>query len=198
AVIADDERLMREQMRARLAEVWPELQIVAEAKNGLEAVQAVQQHGPDIVFLDIRMPGLTGVVAARQIAQLELDDDALLPEIVFVTAYDQYAIEAFEQGVADYVLKPAERERLALTVERIRKRLAAPADDAQGALQQALERLAGKLEAPSHLRWIQASVGQQIQMIPVEEVLFFISDEKYTRVQTAQQEALIRTPIREL
>ena len=128
AVLADDERLMREQLRARLAEVWPELQIVAEAKNGLEAVALVQEHRPEIVFLDIRMPGLTGVEAARQIAQLpppEGSDDVLVPEIVFITAYDQYAVEAFEQGVADYVLKPAERDRLQVTVERIRKRLAA-------------------------------------------------------------------------
>jgi len=129
AVLADDERLMREQLRARLAEVWPELQIVAEAKNGLEAVQLVQSHRPDIVFLDIRMPGLTGIEAARQITQLpEDDDDALLPEIVFITAYDEYAVQAFEQGVADYVLKPAERERLAMTVQRIQKRLAARRD----------------------------------------------------------------------
>ena len=147
-MLADDERLMREQMRARLAEVWPELEIVAEAKNGLEAVQAVREHQPDIVFLDIRMPGLTGVEAARQIAQLELDDDALLPEIVFVTAYDQYAIEAFEQGVADYVLKPAERDRLALTVERLKKRLATrgTADAQAGApIQQLLHKLSAQL-----------------------------------------------------
>ncbi|HEV7914147.1 MAG TPA: response regulator, partial [Albitalea sp.] len=127
ALIADDERLMREQLRARLAEVWPELQIVAEAKNGLEAVELTAQHQPDLVFLDIRMPGMTGVDAARQIAQLPTADDADgWPgcEIVFITAYDQYAVEAFEQGVVDYVLKPAERERLALTVERIRKRMA--------------------------------------------------------------------------
>src|SRR5213082_1754219 len=194
ALIADDEPLMREQLRARLSELWPELEIVAEAKNGVEAVEQVAALRPEVVFLDIRMPAKSGIEAARDIAALE----GRVPEIVFVTAYDQYAIDAFEQGVIDYVLKPAERERLALTVERIRKRLAAPTDNAQRALQQALERLAGKLEAPSHLRWIQASVGQQIQMIPVDEVLFFISDEKYTRVQTAQQEALIRTPIREL
>jgi DNA-binding LytR/AlgR family response regulator len=196
AVIADDEALMREQLRARLGEVWPELEIVAEARNGAEAVELVAAERPDVVFLDIRMPAKSGIEAAREIAALPRE--ARVPEIVFVTAYDQYAIDAFEQGVIDYVLKPAERERLAVTVERIRKRLAAPVDHAQGALQQALERLAGKLEAPGHLRWIQASVGQQIQMIPVEEVLFFISDEKYTRVQTAQLEALIRTPIREL
>src|ERR1700712_1123455 len=131
AVLADDERLMREQLRGRLTEVWPELEIVAEAKNGLEAVELVKEHKPDLVFLDIRMPGLTGVDAARQIAQLPEDDDWLVPEIVFITAYDQYAVEAFEQGVADYVLKPAERERLTVTVTRIKKRLALR--DADGA-----------------------------------------------------------------
>ena len=220
AVLADDERLMREQLRARLAEVWPELQIVAEARNGLEAVKLVDEHRPDIVFLDIRMPGLTGVDAARQIAQLpppqraeasgskDEEEDDQLPEIVFITAYDQYAVEAFEQGVADYVLKPAERERLALTVDRIKQRLAArrawPAvtDAPPGPhLQQLLHQLSAKLNpggAPQALHWIQATVGQAIQMIPVDEVLFFISDEKYTRVQTAQVEALIRKPIKEL
>ena len=214
AVIADDERLMREQLRTRLAEVWPELQVVAEARNGLEAVEMVREHRPEVVFLDIRMPGATGVEAARQIAQLpppegaegDEADDALLPEIVFITAYDQYAVEAFEQGVADYVLKPAERERLALTVQRIRQRLAARADGSVDAppgphLQALLHQLSARLnpgQAPQYLQWIQATVGQSIQMIPVEEVLFFISDEKYTRVQTAQVEALIRKPIKEL
>ncbi len=230
AVIADDERLMREQLRARLLEVWPELRIVAEAKNGLEAVALVDEHRPDIVFLDIRMPGLTGVDAARQIAQLpprqppadrtdstdrvdptDSNDDELLPEIVFITAYDQYAVEAFEQGVADYVLKPAERERLLVTVDRIKKRLAARQTGGVGAagaegpavqpLQSLLHQLSARLNpgsAPSYLQWIQATVGQNIQMIPVDEVLFFVSDEKYTRVQTAQVEALIRKPIKEL
>jgi DNA-binding LytR/AlgR family response regulator len=201
---------------------------VAEARNGLEAVELVAQHRPDVVFLDIRMPGLTGVEAARQIAQLpppEGQDDAWLPEIVFITAYDQYAGEAFEQGGADYVLKPAERERLLLTVQRIQKRLDAretegaqgsnPAGDAaDGApgpalspgpagphMQQLLHQLATRLNPagmPPRLHWIQATVGQAIQMIAVDEVLFFISDEKYTRVQTAQVEALIRKPIKEL
>jgi len=209
AVLADDERLMREQLRARLAEAWPELQLVAEAKNGTEAVALVAEHRPDIVFLDIRMPGLTGVEAAKQIAQMEVADDELLPEIVFITAYDQYAVEAFEQGVADYVLKPAERERLAVTVERIKKRLAlrhADSHDEDGApagapLQQLLQQLSAKMNpggTPQRLQWIQASVGSAIQMIPVDEVLFFISDEKYTRVQTATTEALIRKPIKEL
>ncbi len=204
AVLADDERLMREQLRARLAEVWPELQIVAEARNGQEAVDLVAQHRPDVVFLDIRMPGLTGVEAARQIAQMELGADEMLPEVVFITAYDQYAVEAFEQGAADYVLKPAERERLALTARRIQERLArrGTADEVGSApLQALLHQLGARLSpggAPQYLKWIQASVGSNIQMIPVEDVLFFISDEKYTRVQTPQVEALIRKPIKEL
>jgi DNA-binding LytR/AlgR family response regulator len=238
ALIADDERLMREQLRARLAEVWPALEIVAEAKNGAEAVALTESHHPDLVFLDIRMPGMTGIEAARAIAQLPVDEDDgdgwRGCEIVFITAYDQYAIEAFEQGVVDYVLKPAERERLLVTVERLRRRLARRhADDAEAGgdgtatraakdadsadkadthagagasrggpipMQQLLQKLAARMDParPPPLRWIQATVGQSIQMIPVEEVLFFISDEKYTRVQTATLEALIRKPIKEL
>ncbi len=197
AVIADDERLMREQLRARLAEVWPELEIVAEARNGREAVDAVAEHRPDLVFLDIRMPGMTGVEAAREIG------DAC--HVVFITAYSEYAVEAFEQGAVDYVLKPADSERLALTVARLKRRLGAPPADL-GAL---LEKLAARLDLPAAapgdatakgrwLQWIQASMGQQIRMIPVAEVLFFTSDEKYTRVQTETYEALIRKPIKEL
>ena len=213
-VIADDERLMRDQLKARLAEVWPELQIVGEAKNGLEAVALVAAHHPDVVFLDIRMPGLSGVDAARRIAQLpepepedggaDGGDEWALPEIVFITAYDQYAIEAFEQGVADYVLKPAERERLGVTVSRIKQRLALRGTDEEPPaphMQQLLHKLAAKLNpsgTPPALKWIQATVGQAIQMIPIEDVLFFISDEKYTRVQTATLEALIRKPIKEI
>jgi len=193
AVIADDEPLMRDQLRARLKELWPELEIVSEAKNGEEAIEQVEEHRPEVVFLDIRMPVKTGVQAARDIARL----DGRLPEIVFVTAYDQYAIDAFQQGVIDYVLKPAERERLAVTVGRLKKRLASPAGSSD-TLQQALTKLAEKLDPSPRLKWIQASVGNQIQMIPVDDVLFFVSDEKYTRVQTAQQEALIRKPIKEL
>ena len=211
AVLADDERLMRDQLRTRLAEVWPELQIVGEAKNGAEAVALVDQHRPEVVFLDIRMPGMTGVDAAREIAQMDVGDEGFLPEVVFITAYDQYAVEAFEQGATDYVLKPAERERLKLTVDRIRKRLAArlSPDESSGQqppLPQLLHKLAaraggggtGRGGPPAYLKWIQATVGSAIQMIPVEEVLFFISDEKYTRVQTPTVEALIRKPIKEL
>ena len=216
ALLADDERLLREQLRTRLAEVWPELEIVAEAKNGAEAVALTEQHHPDVVFLDIRMPGMTGIEAARAIAQLPTDEpdaetgtSALAhapwhgPEIVFITAYDQYAIEAFEQGVVDYVLKPAERERLQVTVERLKKRIAERGSDGgpdASGMQQLLQRLAARMQpnAPAKLHWIQATVGASIQMIPIEDVLFFISDEKYTRVQTATLEALIRKPIKEL
>jgi DNA-binding LytR/AlgR family response regulator len=135
---------------------------------------------------------------------MEHGADEWLPEIVFITAYDQYAVEAFEQGVADYVLKPAEATRLKLCTERIRQRLASrgtPQELAGPPLQQLLHQLAAKLNpgAPTqYLKWIQASVGQSIQMIPVDDILFFVSDEKYTRVQTAQIEALIRKPIKEL
>ena len=209
AVIADDERLMREQLRARLHQVWPDLEIVAEAKNGLEAVQAVSVHQPDVIFLDIRMPGLTGVEAAKEIAQLELSDDALLPEMVFITAYDQYAIDAFEQGVIDYVLKPAEPERLRLTAERLKARLKQranglndPQDNSRvtHSVQQLLHVLSAQVSGrpAQYLSWLQASVGQTIQMVAVEDVLYCVSDEKYTRVQTAKQEFLIRKPIKEL
>ena len=222
AVIADDERLMRDQLRARLQQVWPELEIVAEAKNGLEAVQAVSEHVPDVIFLDIRMPGLTGVEAAKEIAQLDLGDDALLPEMVFITAYDQYAMDAFEQGVVDYVLKPAEAERLKLTADRLKTRLMQRVNDVNGqmmgdasaetkvptadhalanhSVQQLLHLLAAQVSGhpTQYLSWLQASVGQTIQMVAVEDVLYCVSDEKYTRVQTAQQEFLIRKPIKEL
>lgn len=195
AIIADDERLMREQLRARLAEVWPELQIVAEAKNGREAVDAVRTHRPDLAFLDIRMPGMTGVEAARAIG------DAC--HVVFITAYGEYAVEAFERGAVDYVLKPAERDRLELTVARLKQRLGSKPSDLSELLAQLAAKLDGAVngKAPASrpcLQWIQASMGQQLRMIPVAEVLFFMSDEKYTRVQTESYEALIRKPIKEL
>src|SRR6185503_19992396 len=208
AVIADDEPLMREQLRARLGEAWPELEIVGEARNGIEAVEKTAALQPDLVFLEIRMPGMSGIEAARGIAAFDMAVGVAPPAIVFETAYDEYAIQAFEQGVVDYLLKPVDRERLAITIERISKRIAqrdAQSDGSQRAisseaLRTLLERLQGQLEGTpaGYLKWIQAQVGQQIQMIPVEDVLFFISDEKYTRVQTAQLEALIRKPIKEL
>ena len=194
AIIADDERLMRDQLRLRLSEAWPELQIIGEAKNGEEAVELVEQLKPNLTFLDIRMPGKTGMEAARDIGDRS--------QIVFVTAYDQYAVEAFERGAIDYVLKPTEPERLKVTVERLKRRLERPGEAASvnDSVQAMLSQLAEKIAAPKpkHLQWIQASIGQDLRMIPVEDILFFRSDEKYTCVQTASFEALIRKPVRDL
>jgi DNA-binding LytR/AlgR family response regulator len=194
AIIADDERLMRDQLRLRLSEAWPELEIVGEAKNGEEAVELVEQLKPDLTFLDIRMPGKTGMEAARDIGERS--------QIVFVTAYDQYAVEAFERGAIDYVLKPTEPERLKLTVDRLKHRLERPGEraGANDSVQAMLSQLAEKIASPKprHLQWIQASIGQDLRMIPVEDILFFRSDEKYTCVQTASFEALIRKPVRDL
>lgn len=202
AIIADDERLMRDQLRLRLSEAWPELQIVGEAKNGEEAVQLVGELRPDLTFLDIRMPGKTGMEAAREIGGRS--------QIVFVTAYDQYAVEAFERGAIDYVLKPTEPDRLKVTIDRLKERLQERLDSAQAggngaanvndSVTAMLSQLAEKIAAPKpkHLQWIQASIGQDLRMIPVEDILFFRSDEKYTCVQTASFEALIRKPVRDL
>lgn len=198
AVLADDERLLREQLKSRLAEVWPDLEIVAEARDGREAVEAVARERPDIVFLDIRMPALTGIEAAREITLLP----GVRCEIVFVTAYDQYAIEAFEHGALDYLLKPADNERLSRTVQRLKARLGTPGAPEQGLenrLAQIEQLLSGRPPAsPRHLRWLQATQGNALKLIAVDDVLFFRSDEKYTRIQTAQAEWLIRTPLREL
>ncbi|MBD8628036.1 response regulator transcription factor [Oxalobacteraceae sp. CFBP 8753] len=192
AIIADDERLMRDQLRMRLQDAWPELQIVGEAKNGDEAVQLVGELKPDLTFLDIRMPGKTGMEAARDIGDKSL--------VVFVTAYDQYAVEAFERGAIDYVLKPTEPDRLRVTVDRLKERLARPPANVNDSVSAMLSQLAEKIASPKpkHLQWIQASIGQDLRMIPVEDILFFRSDEKYTSVQTSGFEALIRKPVRDL
>jgi DNA-binding LytR/AlgR family response regulator len=187
AIIADDERLMRDQLRLRLSEAWPELEILAEAKNGEEAVSLVAKHKPDFTFLDIRMPGKTGLEAASEVAGQT--------HVVFITAYDQYAIEAFEHGAIDYVLKPAEAERLAVTVERLKQRLQTAPLDVSTILGKLATQMAPK---PVYLQWIQASIGQELRLIAVADILFFQSDEKYTRVQTARFEALIRKPVRDL
>lgn len=190
AILADDERLMREQLRSRLEQVWPELQILDEAKNGEEAIQLVEKHKPDLIFLDIRMPIKTGLEAAQEIGNKA--------HIVFITAYDQYAIQAFDHGAVDYVLKPADVERLSKTVERLKSRL--KKHDQPADMSNMLSQLAKQMgmSKPSYLQWIQASIGQELRLIPVEEILFFQSDEKYTRVQTANYEALIRKPVRDL
>jgi len=187
AVIADDEPLLRAALREALEEAWPDLEIVAEAATGADAVHAVREHRPQFAFLDIEMPVMSGLEAAR-----ELKGSA---HVVFVTAYDRYALEAFERGAVDYILKPATAERLADTVQRLRERIDQPA--------QSLEALVGELSkriaAPQPpLQWLQASLGSTIRLINVDDVLYFQSDSKYTRVVTAEQEALVRTPLREL
>lgn len=188
ALIADDERLMREQIRLALDEAWPELTIVGEAKNGDEAVALAEQLKPDVAFLDIRMPGRSGLEAAHEVCRHA--------HIVFVTAYDQYAVEAFERGAVDYLMKPVEQDRLALTVGRLKARLATPPPDISQMLIRLTQSIGGGQK--NYLKWVQASVGSAIRMIATREILFFTSDEKYTRVQTASFEALIRKPIREL
>ena len=191
AVIADDERLMREQIIDRLKEAWPELQIVGEASNGNEAIAIVQSEEPDIVFLDIRMPGMDGIQAAQALAGRV--------HVVFVTAHDEYAISAFEHGAIDYLLKPPEPQRVALTCERLRARLKQAPDPMNDLLTKLTNRLeAGGLKPREYLRWVQASVGTNIRMIPTSDILFFRAEDKYTRVQTAGFEALIRKPIKEL
>lgn len=199
ALIADDEAPMRDLLRARLQQAWPDLQIVAEAANGVEAVELGEQFRPDIAFLDIRMPGLSGIEAARR--QYERS------HIVFATAYDQYALDAFEQGALDYLLKPVSAERLATTCARLQARLrksstaeAAPPQDIGQQLAKLTSLLEnkGKPEKPTYLRWIQAQVGASLRMVSTREILFFQSDEKYTRVQTAAAEFLIRKTLKEL
>jgi len=194
ALIADDEAPMREQLRTRLGEAWPELRIVAEAANGAEAVALAAEHQPDIVFLDIRMPGMGGIDAARQ-----LYDRC---HIVFATAYDQYALDAFEQGAIDYLLKPVTPARLQTTCERLQKRLAdnaaAPQDiGAQLAELGALLKSGGAAK-PNYLRWIQAQVGGSLRMVSTREILFFQAEDKYTSVQTASTQLLIRKTLKEL
>jgi DNA-binding LytR/AlgR family response regulator len=209
ALVADDEPLLRERLRAHLAQLWPELEVVAEARNGREAIEHFDAHAPDVVFLDVQMPGLNGVEAARAIARRA--------QIVFVTAYEQYAVQAFAHGAIDYLVKPFDPERLADTVQRLRARLGArmgaeagPATDAAAAeptgasarFDEALERVAAELarRAPvrRHLQWIRASVGSSVRLIPVEQVVYLRSDEKYTLVVHEGGEALIRRTIREL
>jgi DNA-binding LytR/AlgR family response regulator len=188
AVIADDEPLMRANLREMLAAAWPELEIVAEAADGDEAVAVCAQHRPDVAFLDIRMPGRTGLDAALEISEHS--------RIVFVTAFDEHALAAFDAGAVDYLLKPIDEERLAQAVERIRKNLKKPPDDLEGLLAD-LRRTIKPADA-RYMRWIKASVGRELRLLSIDDVVYFQSDTKYTRVVLAQTEALIRTPLKEL
>lgn len=187
AILAEDEPILREQLAAKLAKLWPELEVLACVGDGEAALEALAERAPDFLFLDIRMPEVNGVDVARQAAGR--------CHVVFVTAYDEYAIQAFETGAVDYVLKPVSDERLAKTVTRLRAKLSSPPPDLGAVLSRIAETLGPKRE---RLQWIKAAIGQNLRLIPVAEVLFFQSDEKYTRVVTAEGEALIKTPIREL
>ncbi|QJR14037.1 LytR/AlgR family response regulator transcription factor [Usitatibacter palustris] len=188
AVIAEDEGNLREQLRETLASVWPELDVVAEAADGIEALRALEEHAPDVLFLDIQMPGLSGLEVARHASGRS--------HVVFVTAFDQYAVSAFEQGAIDYVMKPLSASRVAETVRRLREReQSAPAN-----LEGLLQSLAGRLQGHrrEYLRWITASQGSETRLITMDEIFYFQSDNKYTVVATADRESLIRVPIREL
>jgi DNA-binding LytR/AlgR family response regulator len=198
-LIADDEPHLVKALQAQLATLWPELDIVSSARNGIEAAERIAALQPDLAFLDIQMPGLTGLEVAQGIEGAT--------RVVFVTAYDEYAVEAFEQEALDYVLKPVKAERLQRTLERIRRALAAPAGAPEAAaadahLLAALQRLlptpAASPAAGERLRWVRASKGELMLQIAVDEVLYFHADDKYTCVRTAQTEHLIRTPIAEL
>jgi DNA-binding LytR/AlgR family response regulator len=189
ALIADDEEAPREQMRAALARVWPQLQIVDTAQNGVDAWDSFQEHEPHVCFLDIRMPGMTGLDVAKRIGASGVNT-----QIVFATAFDDHAVQAFNTGAVDYVLKPVQDERLAQAVERVKTRLSQPAADLQAVLRQLNLQIP---QAPA-AKFIQASVGREIKMIAPHEVVYFESDTRYTRVVFAGGEALIRTPLKEL
>ncbi len=189
-VIADDEPHLARALQAQLA-AWPDLQVVAVARNGLEAAERITTLKPDLAFLDIQMPGLTGLEVAQGIEGTT--------RVVFVTAYDEYAVQAFEQEAVDYVLKPVKLERLQRTMERVQRVLAAPSEGPDAKLLAVLHKLMPAQAAPAeHLRWVRASRGDYTQQIAVQDVLFFHADEKYTCVQTTNAEHLIRTPVFEL
>ena len=192
AIIADDEPQLRTYLKSMLAEAWPDLTVCAEAGNGREAMTLIEAHRPDVLFLDIRMPGLTGLDVAQRIS-----DDC---QIVFVTAYDQYAVEAFENEAIDYLLKPVTRERLDNTVKRLKGRLAG-AHQQQIGMQEILnlmEKGLGRADITPGLQWIRSQQGNDIRLIPVDEVLYFKAQDKYTLVITQKGESLIRKPIKEL
>ena len=186
ALIAEDEPLLRAQLKARLVEAWPELTEIIEAENGEQALAFVHDRVPDVVFLDIRMPRKSGIEVAQALAGR--------CHVVFVTAYDEYAIAAFDEGAVDYVLKPVTAQRIAKVVSRVKERLAFPPLD----LAALLRRLAERDESAAPLKWIRASLGNVMQMIPVADVVYFRAEDKYTKVVTRDAEALIRKPIKDL
>jgi DNA-binding LytR/AlgR family response regulator len=186
ALIAEDETLLRDELADALAALWPELRVVARVDDGIAALRAFEEHRPDIAFLDIQMPGLSGFEVARQLARR--------CHIAFVTAFDGYAVQAFEEGAIDYVLKPPTPERMAKVVARLKTRLGTPPAD----LHALLERLAAREAPGSTLKWIRASLGNAMKLIATDDVLYFQSEDKYTKVVTADGDALIRKTIKEL
>lgn len=196
ALIAEDEPLLADNLRAELAAAWPALRVVAQAGNGAAAVELARQHRPAVCFLDIRMPGLTGLEAAQAIAEDWPDDAGAPPLFVFVTAYDQYALEAFDTAAADYLLKPVTPERLARCVERLQARLARPADD--GAALDSLRRLLTQAAPAPRLRHLQAAVGDAIELVPVDDLVYLEAADKYVRAVTAGRDYWVRMSLREL
>jgi DNA-binding LytR/AlgR family response regulator len=191
AIIAEDEATLRGQLVEQLGQLWPELAIVGEAADGVQALRLLDEHRPDVMFLDIQMPGATGLEVARQASGR--------CHVVFVTAYDQHAVAAFDQGAVDYVLKPVSAARLFTAVSRLKQRLGTP----PARLDATLNGLSSAGAPPpaatrQYLRWINASVGQNVKLITVDEISYFQADNKYTRVVTAEGEALIRKPLKEL
>ncbi|HLO94991.1 MAG TPA: LytTR family DNA-binding domain-containing protein [Burkholderiaceae bacterium] len=202
ALIAEDEALLAEHLKAELQLLWPELELLPIAPHGQAAVDLALARRPGLCFLDIRMPGLSGLEAAAALAE-DWPEGAPFPLLVFVTAYDQYALQAFEHAAVDYVLKPVQRERLAQTVARLKQALtqrqAPPALDATlDQLRQLLAPAGAPAPAVPRLRLLQVSQGSSIQMVPIEEVLFFEAADKYLRVVTARKEHLMRLSLREL
>jgi DNA-binding LytR/AlgR family response regulator len=199
ALIADDEPNMRESLRDHLHHLWPELEIVAEAEDGPDALAKIESLKPDIAFLDIRMPGLTGLQVARSITTET--------HVIFVTAFDNHALEAFEANAVDYIVKPVEPERLAKVISKLKKLKAEGSAPEMGALLSALKQLGVPLPSSNspqasqpikHLEWLQVAVGNQIRMVNVQDVHFFESDTKYTRVVADNCDGLIRTSLKEL
>ena len=193
AIVAEDETLLRSALVEQLRAAWPRLDIVAECADGASAVEALAGHQPDVAFLDIRMPGLTGLEVAAAAAQA-----SARTQIVFVTAYDQYAIDAFERGAIDYLLKPIAPERLAATVQRLQQRTGAADASALAAMLERLSIDLPRVSSSPPLTWLTASTGRETRLILVDDVAYFHADNKYTTVVTADGEALLRKPIREL
>ena len=192
AIIADDEELLAEHLRGRLAALWPQLEIVGMAANGIEAKEMIEGLRPDIAFLDIRMPGLTGLDVVRALSA----EARGACRMIFVTAYDEFAVQAFEREAVDYLLKPVGDDRLRAAVERLQRTAEAPSTKQSADILQRLQALLP--EAVERLRWVRASVGNDVRMVAVDEVCYFQSTDKYTAVFTRDAEHLIRIPIKEL